>query len=499
MSSSYHCLTQAQLKRLFKSRFDIVLTEYPDIGDGDLTLKRCQNLYEALSYATTGTVLHESIFRRETLHFIQYCWFNPAVQNILEEDIDLQEYAQKQQIDFDSCPIPPWLEVKAAATFLQVNICVFVPSENTNIPTYCFRPAVLNLNKRKHDRHEYDPRGCINIAAHKIDIRKYRFEIVTAFPRSVPTIQKARRRRWTLDDSEDGDFVQLNQVKVSYSKAVEASDTFVPYRNKHINVDADETTLKYLKTLIETDDFPEEALFETRHVHQLYTLAISFEIADLTDFMLSHILQEPLFWKIEFVNTEKDSLLPTNELYDNLVDEITNADSQTLQGLNVDPNLSATHKKLRKVLEREKTLKSNIRHSPVKEKALENLQRFFSQNTDPNSAIHICELIGYPKHKYLAKQRLDTTYTQCIDKVLDEWYPVAKSFCETSETIKPKHMLARAYILANQPHLFEQLIPSTEKQTFVRANEHAIFTICVKTADAFERTIRPRRSRNQYI
>lgn len=491
---SYFCLSNAQLKSLVKSRFGFSPKECQDIGDGILTLKRCHNLYEALSYATTGSLSYENAFRKEILNFIRYCWFNPSIKKILEDDFDLEDYAQKQQINFDSNPTPPWLEVKAAATFLQVNICVFIPSESMHLPTYCFSPAVFNLKKGKDDQHEYVLKGCINIAAHRIDNGKYSFEAVTTYPRSTKSVQSARRQRWKIDNLNDGEFVQLNNVKISYEKAIDASVTFNPYRNKHINVDSEEVVLEYLKTMIETEKLPNEAFQDRSHVVQLYKLAINFEIADLTDQILSYILSLSLDWKINFVNTEKESLLPTKELFDNLVDEFTNVDYETLKEIHVDPNLSPLHKKLRKVLEREKIIKSNKPQTTDTDKSLEKLKRFISEKTDSNIIMHICELIGYPKHKFLAKRRIGTTYYEYIDKILDDWYPVVKSFCEDSVIIQPKHLLARAFLVSGRHDLFEQLIPSIEKQNFVRANASSIYAICAKTTNAFKKVIRPIRT-----
>ena len=197
--TEYRFLSLEKQQNLMRSRFGISHLKHHQELDDELTILPCENLYEALSYAITGTVRYEEEFRLEILYFIQNSWINPTILEAFEKKLrqsnkeqSIESYVEEQLTNFNSSPSPPFLEIKAAATFLQVTIHMFVPGESKDEPKYIFRPIVDNLKKKSNDSLKFDPKDTILISAEQIVGDRYEYGAVVSFPYNIHS--KARQR-----------------------------------------------------------------------------------------------------------------------------------------------------------------------------------------------------------------------------------------------------------------------------------------------------------------
>ncbi len=181
----YHFLNKRQNQNLLKSRFNIEAPEpFYKLKTGPLSTLPCRDMYAALSFAITGTTEFRHEFCHEILHFLKHSWSNRAMYDKLEEEenVCIASYVDEQLRHFDPCPLPPFLEVKAAATFLQLKIHVIIPSQSTLTPALTFCPLVDKLTRGKFDEYAYDGETTICIAANDLGHGRYQFGIVSAFP-----------------------------------------------------------------------------------------------------------------------------------------------------------------------------------------------------------------------------------------------------------------------------------------------------------------------------
>jgi hypothetical protein len=224
----YHFLNKRQNQNLLKSRFNIEAPEpFYILKTGQLSTLPCRDLYAALSFAITGTTEFRHEFCHEILHFLKHSWSNRVMYDKLEEEenVCIASYVDEQLRHFDPCPLPPFLEVKAAATFLQLKIHVIIPSQSTVTPALTFCPLVDTLKRGKFDEYTYDGETTICIAANDLGNGRYTFGIVSAFP------------------------FRLNGSPSQNSKTVPDSSTFYFQREVFIN-NIDTTNIEHVCELI---------------------------------------------------------------------------------------------------------------------------------------------------------------------------------------------------------------------------------------------------------
>ena len=195
--SEFQFLSAEKQRLMLQNRFDISFSKFHKVLDNKLTILPCNNMYEALSYAYTGLLKYGETFRQKILTFMKNSWINPTLLEAFEKELNsegscrtLESYIDEQMNDFISSPSPPFLEVKAAATYLQVAIHVFVPDESENVPKYTFRPIVKNLRKSVSDPCNFDEKDSIVISAEKITQDRYEYGAVVSFPYNSNPKQK---------------------------------------------------------------------------------------------------------------------------------------------------------------------------------------------------------------------------------------------------------------------------------------------------------------------
>ena len=91
MLQKFSQLNSDQQRIVLKSRFDLVPnTEYHGLEDEELTLLKCENLYEAIARAIFGTVFYADLLRRKVLNFLRYSWVNPAIRNLVGRNVNIE-------------------------------------------------------------------------------------------------------------------------------------------------------------------------------------------------------------------------------------------------------------------------------------------------------------------------------------------------------------------------------------------------------------------------
>ena len=230
--TEYRFLSFQKQKDLLQSRFGISVKKHHKVSNDKLNILQCENLYEALSYAYTGSVRHSEAFREEILYFLRESWINPVLLESFEKELlkdsnckSLESYVEGQLTNFHSSPSLPLLEVRAAATFLQVTIHVYVPDESKIEPKFTFRPIVKDLRKSLSDPCTYDEKDSIVISATRNIQDRYVFGAVVSFPYDLH--HKPKQISNSNNDQSANMFIFLKNFFVkntSQSKAAEICD-----------------------------------------------------------------------------------------------------------------------------------------------------------------------------------------------------------------------------------------------------------------------------------
>lgn len=214
MTGYQRLLAREQQQYTLKARLNITSTSFFKPDNDELRLMPCNNLYDALSFSYTGSTGFSDTFRTEILNFMKYAWVNPDLAKKLEQEgkTSLSEYVARQQSRFTPYSTSDFLELKAAATFLQVTIWLLVPEIDDKKPSFVIRPLITNLKMSENDY--VNTNAIIMLGAVIVRKNMYRFEAIKSYPRLRVTKKTdlVIRKKMSYSDDSDNLFEYLKDV-----------------------------------------------------------------------------------------------------------------------------------------------------------------------------------------------------------------------------------------------------------------------------------------------